>query len=72
MSLEAVTTSEVQGGKNDGTFGVAIHFAGGYPSVFLDADDACRLRDSLNAMSETAPCDDDGEGWKHGKKEEEE
>jgi hypothetical protein len=71
MTLEAVTTSEVQGGKNDGTFGVAIHFAGGYPSVFLDADDACKLRDALNAMTEECEADDDGESWKKGRKEEE-
>lgn len=72
VRLEAVTTSEVQGGKNDGTFGVAIHFAGGYPSVFLDEGDACKLRDALNAMTEESDADDDGEGWKRGRKEESE
>jgi hypothetical protein len=73
LSLSDVSRQQVVGGKRDGETGILIHFDDFLvSSIFLNTEDAVKLRDALIAMSEINPCsDDDGEGWKKGRKEEE-
>lgn len=67
MTLKSVAPMQIVGGKKDGMTGVMLHFDDFLcSSIFLERDDAIKLRDALNAMSEQHP-DDDGEGWKHGR-----
>lgn len=63
---------QLVGGKNDGKLVVLIEFNDFLvSSIYLDVDDAIKLRDSLNAMSEGHVGDDDGEGWKKGRSSDE-
>lgn len=53
LSLFAVHTLQVKGGKADGLGGIGLTI-GSQPcsatTIFIDLDDARRLRDALNAM----------------------
>jgi len=72
LSLASVAPMQIVGGKKDGTTGVLLQFDDFLvSSIFLERDDAVKLRDALIAMSEQPVADDDGESWKQGKKEEE-